>query len=144
MLLIEMSDRVVPGMGQQIREFVEEALRESHVEVHTKTRVVKVTSNDVTFEHEGNQETLQTAGVVWTGGVKMNPLIEQLDAEKNKRGLLIVKPTLQLSQHVNVFALGDIAVYPDATPTLAGTAQLAFQQASLAASNIKAFLEGRT
>ena len=142
-LVIEMGDRVVPGMGEQIREFVEEALRESRVEVHTQTRVVKVTGDDVTFEHEGNRETLKTAGVVWTGGVKMNPLIEQLDVEKNKRGLLIVQPTLQLSQHVNVFALGDIAVYPDATPTLAGTAQLAFQQASLAAGNIKAYLEGK-
>jgi NADH dehydrogenase len=142
-LLIEMGDRVVPGMGEQIREFVEEALRESHVEVHTKTRVLKVTSNEVTFEQEGNRETLKTAGVVWTGGVKMNPLIEQLDVEKNNRGLLIVKPTLQLSQHVNIFALGDIAFYPDATPTLAGTAQLAFQQASLAARNIKAYMEGK-
>ena len=142
-LVIEMGDRVVPGMGEQIREFVEEALRESHVEVHTKTRVVKVTSDEVTFEREGNQETLKTAGVVWTGGVKMNPLIDQLDVEKNKRGLMIVKPTLQLSQHVNIFALGDIAFYPDATPTLAGTAQLAFQQASLAGRNIKAYMEGK-
>jgi len=142
-LVIEMGDRVVPGMGEQIREFVEEALRESHVEVHTKTRVVKVTSDEVTFEREGSQETLKTAGVVWTGGVKMNPLIEQLDVEKNNRGLMIVKPTLQLSQHVNIFALGDIALYPDATPTLAGTAQLAFQQASLAGRNIKAYLEGK-
>jgi len=142
-LVIEMGDRVVPGMGEQIREFVEEALRESQVEVHTKTRVVKVTSDEVTFEREGNQETLKTAGVVWTGGVKMNPLIEQLDVEKNNRGLMIVKPTLQLSQHVNIFALGDIAFYPDATPTLAGTAQLAFQQASLAGRNIKAYLEGK-
>ena len=142
-LVIEMGDRVVPGMGEQIREFVEEALRESHVEVRTKTRVVKVTSNEVTFEHEGKQETLKTAGVVWTGGVKMNPLIEQLDVEKNNRGLLMVQPTLQLSQHVNIFALGDIAFYPDATPTLAGTAQLAFQQASLAGRNIKAYMEGK-
>ena len=142
-LVIEMGDRVVPGMGEQIREFVEEALRESHVEVHTNTRVVKVTSDEVTFEHEGNRETLKTAGVVWTGGVKMSPLIEQLDVEKNNRGVLIVEPTLQLPQHVNVFALGDIAFYPDATPTLAGTAQLSFQQASLAARNIKAYLEGK-
>jgi len=50
---------------------------------------------------------------------------------------------LQLSEHVNVFALGDIAFYPDATPTLAGTAQLAFQQATLAARNIKAYMEGK-
>jgi NADH dehydrogenase len=142
-LVIEMSDRVVPGMGDQIREFVEDALEKSHVEVHTNTRVVEVTPDGITFEHEGNQESLKAAAVVWTGGVKMNPVIEHLDAEKNKRGLLMVQPTLQLSQYVNVFALGDIAFYPDASPTLAGTAQLAFQQASLAGSNIKAYLEGR-
>jgi NADH dehydrogenase len=142
-VLIELSDRVVPGMGDQIREFVDDALHQSRVEVHTQTRVVKVTAGGITFEHDGTEESLKTAAVVWTGGVKMNPVIEHLDAEKNKRGLLIVKPTLQLSQHVNVFALGDIAFYPDATPTLAGTAQLAFQQASLAGSNIKAYLEGK-
>ena len=142
-IVIELADRVVPGMGDQIRTFVEEALRESRVEVHTETRVVKVTADELTFEHEGRQENLKTAGVVWTGGVKMSPVIEHLDAEKTKRGLLVVTPTLQLSQHVNVFALGDIAAYPDATPTLAGTAQLAFQQASLAGQNIKAYLEGK-
>lgn len=142
-LILEMGDRVVPGMGEQIREFVEEALLQSHVEVHTLTRVVKVTTDEVTFEHQGKQETLKTAGVVWTGGVKMGPIIEQLDVEKNNRGVLIVNPYLQLPQHNNVFALGDIAFYPDASPTLAGTAQLAFQEASLAARNVKAFLEGK-
>lgn len=141
-LVIEMSDRVVPGMGDQIREFVDDALHKSRVEVHTETRVVKVAKDAITFEHEGNQESLKTAAVVWTGGVRMNPVIEHLDVEKSKRGLLMVKPTLQLSEHVNVFALGDIAFYPDASPTLAGTAQLAFQQASLAGHNIKAYLEG--
>jgi NADH dehydrogenase len=142
-LVIEMSDKVVPGMGDQIREFVEDALRQSRVEVYTKTRVVKVTPDELMFEHEGRQESLKTAGVVWTGGVKMNPLIEQLDVEKTRRGLLVVKPTLQLSQHVNIFALGDIAFYPDAAPSLAGTAQLAYQEASLAARNIKAFNSGK-
>ena len=141
-LLLEMGDNVVPGMGEQIRVFVEDALHESRVEVHTQTRVVKLTAGELTFEHQGNRETLKTAGVVWTGGVKMSPLIEKLDVEKNKRGVLIVDPTLQLPQHNNVFALGDVAFYPDATPTLHGTAQLAFQQASLAARNINAFLEG--
>src|SRR5688572_23434271 len=48
-LIFEMGDRVVPGIGEQIREFVEEALREAHVEVHTQTRVVRVTSESVTF-----------------------------------------------------------------------------------------------
>ena len=142
-LVIEMSDRVVPGMGDQIREFVDDALHKSRVEVHTQTRVVKVTKDGITFEHQGKEESLKTAAVVWTGGVKMSPVIEHLNVEKDRRGLLLVKPTLQLSQHFNIFALGDIAFFPDATPTLAGTAQLAFQQASLAGRNIKAYLEGK-
>lgn len=142
-LVIEMSDRVVPGMGDQIREFVEDALLKSRVEVHTKTRVVKVTADGVTLDHEGKREDLKAAGVVWLGGVKMSPLIEQLQVEKTKRGLLVVKPTLQLSQHENIFALGDIAAFTDADPTLAGTAQLAFQQGTFAAQNIKAFNAGR-
>jgi NADH dehydrogenase len=138
-----MGDKVVPGMGDQIREYVDDALRQSHVEVHTLTRVISVSANGLTFEHNGTREEIRATGVVWTGGVKMRPLIENLDAEKTKRGLLVIKPTLQLSQFDNVFALGDIAVYPDAAPTLAGTAQLAFQQASLAAKNVKAFLAGK-
>lgn len=140
-LVIEMGDRVVPGMGDPIREFVEEALREAHVEVHTRTRVVSVTSDSIVFEHEGNREQLKAACVVWTGGVKMRPLIEQLNVEKTSRGLLKVRPTLQLAQHDNVFALGDIAAFPDAAPTLAGTAQLAFQQSTLAARNVKALFK---
>lgn len=136
-IVVEMGDRVVPGMGEQIREFVEEALHESRVEVHTSTRVVSVAADSIVFEHEGNREELKTACVVWTGGVKMRPLIEQLNVEKTSRGLLKVKQTLQLVQYDNVLALGDIAAFPDAAPTLAGTAQLALQQASLAARNVK-------
>jgi demethylphylloquinone reductase len=141
-LLIEMGDKVVPGMGQEIRSYVESALQESRVELHTLTRVLRVTANSVTVEHNGEQTEINTAGVVWTGGVLMNPLIQTLQTDKTERGLLRVKPTLQLMGHDDVFALGDIAFFPDATPTLAGTAQLALQQAHLAARNIKSFIAG--
>src|SRR5215831_15806459 len=47
-LIIEMTDRVVPGMGEQIRKVVEEALLESHVELHTFPRVVRVDKNSIT------------------------------------------------------------------------------------------------
>ena len=142
-LVVEMGNKVVPGMGDPIREFVEKAFGQSRVEVHTLTRVLSVTNDGLTFEHQGTREHLKTAAVVWTGGVKMSSLVERLDVEKNPRGLLLIKPTLQLSSHDNVFALGDIAIYPDAAPTLAGTAQLAFQEASLAGDNVKALLSGK-
>ncbi|HKO63305.1 MAG TPA: NAD(P)/FAD-dependent oxidoreductase [Pyrinomonadaceae bacterium] len=141
-LVIEMGDRVVPGMGDEIREFVEDALLKSHVEVHTMTRVVRVSANSLTIEHNNQQTEIEAAAVVWTGGVRVNPVIERMNLEKNNRGLVMVEPTLQTRSHPNVFALGDIAFYPSATPTLAGTAQLAFQQASLLADNVDAFLSG--
>ena len=141
-LVIEMGDKVVPGMGEQIREYVTDALAQSRVEVHTLTRVVRLTEKTLTFEHAGQQTEIETAAVVWAGGVRMNPLVENLSVPKTPRGLIIIEPTLQVRAHENVFALGDIAYYPDATPTLAGTAQLAFQQSSLAARNIAAFIKG--
>lgn len=141
-LVIEMGDKIVPGMGGEIREFVEQALRESRVEVHTLTRVVSVTEKTLVFEHDGARTEIDTAAVVWAGGVRMNPLIENLAVEKTSRGLLVVTPSLQLVSHEKIFALGDIAFFKDASPTLAGTAQLALQQAGLVARNIKALLEG--
>ena len=141
-LVIEMGDRVVPGMGHDIREFVEDALRESHVEVHTLTRVVRVTEKTLVFEHDGNQTEIDIAAVVWAGGVRVSPLVESLEIDKTNRGLILVNPTLQIPSRPNVFALGDVAFYKDAAPTLSGTAQLALQQAGLVARNIKALLSG--
>jgi NADH:ubiquinone reductase (non-electrogenic) len=142
-MVIEMGEQVVPGMGDEIRSFVEDALKESRVELHTRTRVLRVRKDGFTIEHDGTETDVEAAGVVWTAGVRVNPLIEKLDVEKDRRGLIIVEPTLQARGRENVFALGDIALYEDVIPTLAGTAQLANQEASLVASNVKAQLDGR-
>jgi NADH:ubiquinone reductase (non-electrogenic) len=141
-LVIEMGDQIVPGMGGEIREFVEDALLESRVEVHTLTRVIRVGDKSLTFEHNGEHTEIETAAVVWAGGVRVSPVIEDLKVEKTNRGLIMVRPTLQVPSHDNVFALGDIAFFKDASPTLAGTAQLALQQAGLLARNVKALLSG--
>jgi NADH:ubiquinone reductase (non-electrogenic) len=142
-LVIEMGQKIVPGMGDSIRDFVTKALTESRVEVHTLTRVVRITQNTVTVEHHGAQTDIETAAVVWTGGVRVNPAVDSLGIEKTSRGLILVEPTLQVRSHENVFALGDIAFFKDATPTLAGTAQLALQQAGLAARNVRALIDGK-
>jgi NADH dehydrogenase len=141
-MVIEMGDKIVPGMGHEIREFVEHALHKSHVETHTLTRVVRVAQNSVTIEHDGVHTEIPTAAVVWVGGVQVNPLIQKLNLEKTKRDLVNIEPTLQTSSFENVFALGDVAFFADAAPTLAGTAQLALQQARVAAHNVRALLGG--
>jgi NADH:ubiquinone reductase (non-electrogenic) len=141
-VIIEMADRIVPGMGEEIRKFVENALENERVEVHTETRVVRVTQNDITLEHKNERQEIKTAGVVWVAGVRPNPLTDSLAVERDRRGLIVVEPTLQVRSHPNIFALGDVAFYRDVEPTLAGTAQLALQEAHLCARNVRAFIEG--
>ena len=142
-MLIEMGDVLVPGMGDEIREFVVDALDKSRVDVFTETRVLRVQADGLTFEQNGKTTETHTAATVWTAGVRLSPLVESLDLPKDSRGLLLVKPTLQTKKHDNVFALGDNAYLEDVTPILAGTAQLAFQQSSLVGANVKVMLAGR-
>lgn len=142
-VIVEMADRLVPGMGEEIRKFVDGALEETRVEVHTNTRVVRLGADSITLAHNDRQTEMATSGVVWVAGVRPSPLLDTLKIERDRRGLIPVEPTLQLRGRPEVFALGDIAFYPDVVPTLAGTAQLAFQQSHLCAQNVRAFIEGR-
>ena len=142
-LIVEMADRLVPGMGEEIRRFVEDALEECRIEVHTETRVVRVTEHGITLEHNQQQTELETAAVVWVAGVRVSPLAESLKVEKDRRGLILVERTLQVRGYPNVFAVGDVAFYPDVVPTLAGTAQLALQESGLCARNVRAFIAGK-
>lgn len=143
-LLIEQSDKVVPTMTDEIRDIVEESLAKSDVELHTLTTVKRISAKTMDLEHKGKISTLEVSGVIWTAGVKMSPLIEKLDVEKNRQNLIVVRPTLQTIEDQQVFAIGDIALCPNVTPRLAGTAQLAVQQASLLAHNVRALAGGRS
>ena len=72
-IIIEMTDRLVPGMGDEIREHVERELAEQRIEIHTQTRVARVEPNVLTLEHNGRESDIEVAGVVWVAGVRMQP-----------------------------------------------------------------------
>jgi demethylphylloquinone reductase len=141
-IVVEMGKEVVPGMDAGLRALVEKELHEKRVELHTETRVVRVLPRGAVIEHGGEQREIEASGVVWTAGVRMNPLVEKLAVERNRRGQVVVEPSLQVRGREGVFALGDIAFFPDVVPSLAGTAQLAFQQSSLVVSNVQALIDG--
>ena len=143
-MLVEMSNQIVPGMGEDVRDYVDKTLREKHIDVHLQTKVLEVKSNAIISEHIGKQTETETVATVWTAGVKVNSLVEKLDLAKDNHGLILARATMQVKDYDDVFVLGDIArVEADVAPQLAGTAQLAFQESALAADNIKAFLSGR-
>ena len=140
--VVEMGAHILPGMDEGVRDAVVPVVEEKRVEIFTETRVVEVRKRGVVLEHAGRREEIEAQGVIWTAGVRVNPLVARLDAEKTKNGLLVVEPSLQLRGRPEVFALGDIADFPHVVPSLAGTAQLAFQQSKLVASNIQALIDG--
>ena len=142
-LLVEMSDRLVPGMGEDVRAYVEKTLLETHIDVHLQTKVLEVKPHGIVSEYGGRQTEIETVTTVWTAGVKVSPLIERLDLPKDESDLILVNQTMQVKGFENVFALGDIAKVEAVAPVLFGTAQLANQESALAANNIRAFLSGR-
>lgn len=142
-VIYEMSDRLIPGMGEEIRAYVEKTLLKAHIDVQLQTKVLEVKPNGIVSEYDGKQTETETVTTVWTAGVKVNPLIDNLDLPKAKNGLLLINQTLQVKDHANIFALGDIAKLEEVDPKLPGTAQLANQEAALLADNIRAFLNGK-
>ncbi|MGI8494143.1 MAG: NAD(P)/FAD-dependent oxidoreductase [Pyrinomonadaceae bacterium] len=142
-MLIEMTDKLVPGMGGEIRDYVNKTLVEKHIDVHLQTKVLEVKPNGIVFEHDDKKTELETVATVWTAGVKVNPLIEKLDLPKDEHDLILTDETLRVKNLENVFAVGDIAKVENVSPILVGTAQLAFQESDLLAKNIRAFLNGK-
>jgi demethylphylloquinone reductase len=142
-MLLEMGDRLIPGMGVDMRKIVEKSLSDCKVSIHTNTRVLEVKADCIISEFEGKQTETKVAGTIWVAGVKPNPLLETLDLEKNNRGSVLAEATLQAKGKENVFVLGDIAFVENVAPILLGTAQLANQEANLLADNIKALLNGK-
>jgi NADH dehydrogenase len=70
-------------------------------------------------------------------------MVRHLDCQQTETGKLLVRPTLQLLDYPEVFALGDIAeIYPY-KKTIPATAQAAYQQASCLAKNIPALIRGK-
>jgi demethylphylloquinone reductase len=142
-MLLEMGDRLVPGMGVDLRKIVEKSLQDCKVSIHANTRVLEVKSDGIISEFDGNQIETKVAGTIWVAGVKPNPLLETLDLVRTNHGLVFAEATLQAKGKDNVFVLGDIAFVENVEPILLGTAQLANQQATLLSENIKLFFDDK-
>ncbi|MGB3295877.1 MAG: FAD-dependent oxidoreductase, partial [Phormidesmis sp.] len=104
----------------------------------------EVTANSISLSYKEKVDTLPVDVVLWTVGSKVSPALDALDLPRNQRRQFAIDPTLQVSGHPHIFALGDLADGVDgAGKTVPATAQSALQQADYAAWNIWAGLTGR-
>jgi len=116
-------------------------LRRKGIEVRFNTRAKDAGPGWVEF---ADGERVETDTLIWATGVQANPLVANLPAEKGSMGRLLVLPTLQLPDYPEVFVLGDCACFITKDhPPLPPTAQVANQQAVMAADNLVRLLAGR-
>ena len=117
------------------------------VELLLGVKVTAVDSGGLKYQAKDRDEieTLATKTTIWTAGTANNPLIEsltQIKAEnKDKHGLPLVTPTLQLPDYPQVFAAGDCAIVKD--HPFPPVAQIAYQQGAGIARNIIALSQGK-
>ncbi|HZG04191.1 MAG TPA: NAD(P)/FAD-dependent oxidoreductase [Streptomyces sp.] len=136
-MLIDIADRVLPGLDEKLARTAHRVLRKRGVEVRTKTSVKEATKDGVLLS---TGEFIPTRSLIWCVGVRPDPLVEQLGLP-TERGRLVVDEYLNVPGHPDVFACGDAAAVPDLTNPgqyTAMTAQHAHRQGKTAALNIAA------
>ena len=140
-VLVHARDRILPELSESLGHYAQERMEMRGVEFRLNTRLSDARQGVVVLsDGEIPAETL-----VWTAGTAPNPLTKMLSLDKDKRGALVVEPTLAIPGHTGVWALGDCAAVMDAKTgkPCPPTAQFALREASTLAKNICASLNGR-
>jgi NADH:ubiquinone reductase (H+-translocating) len=141
--LIEAAPRILPALPEDIAADTAAVLGRLGVTIRTGTRVMAVTAEGIMLD---TGETVPAELIVWAAGIKAPDFLRDLDGlETDRINRLVVRPTLQTTRDVNVFAIGDCAncVLPGSNEPLPPRAQTAQQQAKFMVKVIKARLAGR-
>jgi selenide,water dikinase len=136
-VLLTSSDTVLPTHNPGVRARFARVLRERHVEVHTRSAVVKVspgclhTQDGRTFDADETMWVTQAGGPAW---------LQTTGLALNERGFIRVNEQLQTLTDPAVFAAGDIADFTDRPLEKAGV--FAVRMGKPLAENLRRSLRG--
>ena len=131
--LIQSGDAILPHAPKLQGEAMR-ALKNHGIHLLLNSRVANVMKRSVIID---NGQAINAATIVWTAGVKPNP-IETAPHAADERGFFHVNEFLQLKNYPNVYAVGDCAhsVPRGHGRQLPMLAQVASKQGTIAAINI--------
>ena len=114
-VMIEGSTRILPELGEEMGGYALEQLRKRNIEVHLSTFLSSCVDGHVVTS---TGVELDSATIVWTAGVKANPVLEQSDLPLDAMGRVHALPTLQVATPdgdvvEGVWTAGDCAAVPD-------------------------------
>jgi len=124
-VLLEGGPRVLPSFCQEISQKAERALRKMGVEVRTDTEVMDIAEGPVIAFGD---ERMEAANAIWAAGVRAPEITGTLGVALDELGRIVVGLDGSIPDHPEVFAIGDIACWTDASGLLVpGLAQGAMQ-----------------
>lgn len=144
-VLVEASERVLPEVSASLSAYTVEQLTRRGMDIRLSTRVESLVDGRVSLS---DGDVFDARTVVWTAGVKPNPLVARTDLPLDGGGRVVCGATLAVRGVEGAWAAGDCAAVPDLSvqddPTaLCGpTAQHAVRQAKVLADNVIADIRG--
>ena len=135
-VLVDAAPKILPEIPTRLGDYAAQQLTKRGVEIYVGTTLESVEANVAQLS---NGERILTHTVVWTAGVKANPVLASLGLPLDERGRVKVDEVLRVEGLDHVWALGDAARVPNqATPGAFDppTSQHALRQARRLAKNI--------
>ena len=142
MILVHSGDRILPEMGEKLSKYVRSKLESRGIEIITNTMLTGMTADAVELN---NGDVIHTHTVVSTVGNSLPEMLKNIGLP-TERGRLVVDDKLRISSYPHLWALGDVALVPNAATggsPCPPTAQFAVQQARCLAGNIAAEIQNR-
>jgi NADH dehydrogenase len=136
-VLVDAAPAILPEIPPPLGDYAARELSRRGVDIRVSTTLDSVDADGAVLS---DGERFETHTVVWTAGVKANPLLAELGMPLDERGRVVVGPTLAVEGRENVWALGDCARVPnEATPGRPDppTCQHALRQARRLAKNLQ-------
>jgi NADH dehydrogenase len=139
-ILLEAADKLVGNMPEGVRLYTLEKLRKMGVDVRLGTVVANVTPDAVVIKDNDN---ILAETVVWTAGVRGEPLAGISGIPVTKDGRVTVNETLQVPNHPEIYVIGDLASITEKERVLPMVAQVAIQSGITSAQNILRQVDGK-
>ena len=105
-IIVDRNSAIAPDMGEGPRPVIEDALRKVGVETRLGAGVASLDKSGVTLS---NGEHIEAETVIWAAGIRAAPLTQQIPAERDNFGRLLVDRELRVPGVAGVFATGDAA-----------------------------------
>jgi NADH dehydrogenase len=134
-VLVDAASKILPEIPPRLGEYAARELAARGVEIHVGTTLRSVSAEEAVL---GDETRISTRTLVWTAGVRANPLLAKLDLPLDERQRVEVDQFLRVRGVPNVWALGDCARVPNTRSDVADppTCQHALRQARRVAKNL--------